>query len=116
MAETAARSSERTLSGWGNYPACRCRVFRPETWEALQSIVAGADPRGCISRGMGRSYGDAAVTAGGAVIDHTRLNRFLAFDPQSGVLECEAGAPWKRSSPRFCPAVGSCQPPRAPSS
>ncbi len=103
MAEITARSCERTLSGWGNYPACRCRVFRPETWEALQSVVAGADPQGCISRGMGRSYGDAAVTAGGAVIDHTRLNRFLAFDPQSGVLECEAGATLEEIIATFLP-------------
>ena len=89
--ETAARSNEQTLSGWGNFRACRCRVFRPETWDAVQAAIAGAGPQGCISRGMGRSYGDSAVAAGGAVIDHTRLNRFLAFDPQSGVLECEAG-------------------------
>ena len=78
------------MSGWGNFPACRCRVFRPETWQAVQAAVAGAGQQVCISRGMGRSYGDAAL-ADGAVIDHTRLNRFLAFDPESGLLECEAG-------------------------
>jgi FAD/FMN-containing dehydrogenase len=40
---------------------------------------------------MGRSYGDAPLNAQGGVICHSRLNRFLAFDAQSGVLECEAG-------------------------
>ena len=103
MAETAARSSEQTLSGWGNYPVCRCRVFRPESWQAVQSAVAAAGPRGCISRGMGRSYGDAAVAAEGAVIDHTRLNRFLAFDAQTGVLECEAGATLEEIINTFLP-------------
>ena len=45
-----------------------------------------------ISHGLGRSYGDAALNKDGGVVGHTRLNRFLAFDAHTGVLECEAGA------------------------
>jgi FAD/FMN-containing dehydrogenase len=40
---------------------------------------------------LGRSYGDAPLNKRGGVVSHTRLNRFLAFDAQTGVLECEAG-------------------------
>lgn len=46
-------------------------------------------PSTIISRGLGRSYGDASLNEG--VILHERLNRLLSFDPASGVLECEAG-------------------------
>ena len=80
------------LSGWGRYPAATCHVYRPERRSTLSALLtSGAEPS-YIARGMGRSYGDAAVNAGGGVIAQERLNRFLSFDPESGILECEAGA------------------------
>src|SRR4029077_9203008 len=44
-----------------------------------------------IPRGMGRSYGDAALNQDGGVILQSRLNRFLSFDAEEGVLTCEGG-------------------------
>ena len=79
------------LSGWGRFPVQTCRVFRPEKRSSLPAILAsGAEPS-YIARGLGRSYGDAALNAAGAVITFERLNRMIGFDPATGVLECEAG-------------------------
>jgi len=39
----------------------------------------------------GRSYGDSCLNAGGALLDVSRLNRFITFDEARGVLRCEAG-------------------------
>ncbi|HLI30566.1 MAG TPA: FAD-binding oxidoreductase [Terriglobia bacterium] len=81
----------RKLSGWGRYPAATCHLYRPEKRSTLSALLAsGAEPS-YIARGMGRSYGDAAINASGGVIAQERLNRFLSFDPESGILECEAG-------------------------
>lgn len=44
-----------------------------------------------LARGLGRSYGDTAIIPDGALIDMTRINRFIAFDADTGVLECETG-------------------------
>ncbi|MEE8388670.1 MAG: FAD-binding oxidoreductase [Acidiferrobacterales bacterium] len=44
-----------------------------------------------ISRGLGRSYGDAALNANGNVVLTERVNRFLQFDAESGRLRAEAG-------------------------
>jgi FAD/FMN-containing dehydrogenase len=44
-----------------------------------------------LARGLGRSYGDAAVNGDGAVVLGERLARLLAFDENTGVLSCEAG-------------------------
>ena len=84
------RIANLTLAGWGNYPRVDCRVVRPDRLAALRAEVVGAhEPR--IPRGLGRSYGDPAVTDRGVVIDCTRLDRYRAFDPESGRLVCEAG-------------------------
>lgn len=41
--------------------------------------------------GNGRSYGDACLNDGGLLLATRGLDRFIAFDPASGVLRCEAG-------------------------
>jgi FAD/FMN-containing dehydrogenase len=82
---------KQNLAGWGRYEPAECHVYRPERREALATFFKGsADPH-YIARGLGRSYGDPAVNSGGGVINMQRLNRMLAFDPATGVLECEAG-------------------------
>ncbi|HEX7377990.1 MAG TPA: FAD-binding oxidoreductase [Pirellulales bacterium] len=83
------RFRTENITGWGNLAAVRAPVFRPDRIGDLRRTVA--ENRGTlISRGLGRSYGDAAVNAGG-VLSHVCLNRFLAFDEAQGIVECEAG-------------------------
>ncbi len=79
------------LSGWGRFPVETCNVYRPDSRRQLAAVLESSSQPSLISYGMGRSYGDAPLNAQGGVICHSRLNRFLAFDGQSGVLECEAG-------------------------
>ncbi len=80
------------LSGWGRYPVEECRVYRPEARREAVELLARGPERSFVPRGLGRSYGDAALNAGAGVLLSARLNRFLAFDPESGILESEAGA------------------------
>jgi FAD/FMN-containing dehydrogenase len=81
----------QSLSGWGRFPVEQCKVYRPESRRQLVALLESAAQPSFISYGLGRSYGDAPLNSRGGVIRHTRLNRFLAFDAQAGVLECEAG-------------------------
>lgn len=87
----APASIPRVLSGWGRFPVESVRVYRPEKTAEIAAIWTNPGAQGCISRGLGRSYGDAALNRDGGVIDHTRLNRLLAFNSSTGELECEAG-------------------------
>jgi FAD/FMN-containing dehydrogenase len=41
--------------------------------------------------GNGRSYGDSCLNAGGALLKTRQLDRFISFDPVTGVLACESG-------------------------
>jgi FAD/FMN-containing dehydrogenase len=84
-------SSTQRLSGWGRYPAEDCAVFRPEKRRTVAEILESEQQPHYIARGLGRSYGDTAVNGGGGVLSTVRLNRMLAFDDDTGILECEAG-------------------------
>lgn len=79
------------LSGWGRFPVERANLYRPERGAEVGRILTTAADPTYISRGLGRSYGDAALNREAGVISHVRLNRFLGFDANTGILECEAG-------------------------
>lgn len=66
-------------------------MYRPEARRELGEILTCAEAGSFLPRGLGRSYGDASLNGGSAVIDLTRLDRLLALDEETGVLECEAG-------------------------
>lgn len=83
----APRSKTLELSGWGRYPRARAEVVRPEN-------VSAVDVKRwehVLARGLGRSYGDAALSKEGVVLLTERLNRFLDFDERRGLLRAEAG-------------------------
>jgi decaprenylphospho-beta-D-ribofuranose 2-oxidase len=82
------RWNETDYSGWGRALVSHGRIARPEKLRDLMAVVSEAPAPAFGNR---RSYGDAAQNRDGPAIDMTRLNRFLAFDPETGVLEAEAG-------------------------
>ncbi len=74
-----------TLESWGRRTAPGAEILS----EDLERITPGRS----LSRGLGRSYGDASLPAPGAseVVGTILADRILAFDPGSGLLRAEAG-------------------------
>lgn len=83
------RARRIRLSGWGRMPVATVDAYRPERLPEVAACLAAAPT--VIAHGGGRSYGDQALNAGGAVILTGRLDRMLAFDAATGVLACEPG-------------------------
>ncbi len=77
------------VHSWGRVGAPDHYVVTPNGITSARSAIA----RGGVwlAHGMGRSYGDVALNAGGTLISTRALNRFVAFDRDSGILEAEAG-------------------------
>ncbi|ARU56020.1 FAD binding oxidase [Oleiphilus messinensis] len=55
--------------------------------DELASFVVAS--KGLIARGMGRSYGDSALSK--TVVSMCKFDRLIDFDPLQGILTCEAG-------------------------
>ncbi len=86
------------VSGWGRVPV---REAEEVLDEDLRAAVEGAS----LTRGLGRSYGDASLPRreGARVAASRRADRLLAFDPESGVLRAEAGLSLARLHELFLP-------------
>lgn len=86
------------LSGWGRYPRVEGEEVRSER---LATITADAT----LTRGLGRSYGDASLPGrpGARVANSTAADRILAFDEARGVLRVEAGYPLHELVRHFLP-------------
>ena len=82
-----AEITSMELSGWGRYPKAQSSVQIPET---VSEIDVRVSPR-LIARGMGRSYGNAAMLDRGVVVLTERLNRSISFCESTGLLTAEAG-------------------------
>jgi len=84
-------SSTQSLTGWGQTAPTVADVVRPRDVDDVATALARRDGRGVIVRGLGRSYGDAAQSAGGTVVDLTGLDRVLSVDVERAVVSAEAG-------------------------
>ncbi len=86
-----------TLHGWGGYavPGVERRG------EDLEALTEGA----VLTRGLGRSYGDASLPPPGVleVVSSVEADRFLAFDPATGVLRAQAGVSLEALARAFLP-------------
>jgi FAD/FMN-containing dehydrogenase len=73
-------------SSWGRWPRHEQRLITlTNRFDALP------DSGPMLPFGNGRSYGDVCLNDGGTLLLTRGMDRFISFDPVSGVLECEAG-------------------------
>jgi decaprenylphospho-beta-D-ribofuranose 2-oxidase len=86
------------ITGWGRALTAESDIARPERAAHLATIAS----EGPVI-GNRRSYGDACLNSGGKVIDATRLDRLLSFDPDTGILHVEAGCAVGRIADVFAP-------------
>jgi len=77
------------FESWGRYPSLPADLL-PLYWstEFPPKILP---PNPMLPVGAGRSYGDVCLLDQGTLLTVRGLDRLLHFDPESGVLRCEAG-------------------------
>ena len=74
------------LSGWGRFPRHEVRLSAPREMSEIPALLAQGP---LIARGMGRAYGDSAISR--HTLSTRHLNRMIDFDAETGVLVAESG-------------------------
>ena len=74
---------------WGRYPRAE-QAVRFVDW-IPDSLPVNINDTSLLPYGLGRSYGDSCLNDRGTLLDVSRLDRFISFDAENGILRCEAG-------------------------
>ena len=79
----------KSISSWGRLSALPHKVLALTSLSGVADTIFSEQPG--IAFGNGRSYGDACLNPGGALWTTRGLDYLIAFDRESGRLQCEAG-------------------------
>jgi FAD/FMN-containing dehydrogenase len=76
-------------SSWGRlgHQEHRCVPL----WDRSQALALMRQTTPGLPFGKGRSYGDVCLNPGGTLWETDKLDRFISFNSETGVLKCEAG-------------------------
>ena len=107
---------------WGYEPVAKLRGYKPAWSEDV--FLSGDDLQGDKSLGNsqgnsrgsswlpfgnGRSYGDSCLNQTGTLIDSRALDRFIAFDQETGLLTAEPGVTLASILKLIVPLGWSCR-------
>lgn len=81
----------RRYESWGRFPKARHAAVVSLHWRNDPLPLPAAPGQSLLPFGNGRSYGDVCLNEANALVDARQLDRFIAFDRDTGVLRCEAG-------------------------
>jgi FAD/FMN-containing dehydrogenase len=81
-------NNTQKITNWGKYPVIATNVIISSNFDQIRKIVT--EKHTVIARGNGHSYGDNALNKE-CIFSTLKLNKFISFDKQNGVLECESG-------------------------
>jgi len=73
---------------WGRYPQVS---QTPLYVDWLFDLPDMSGDESYLPYGQGRSYGDVCLNSTGKILCTQRLDRFMSFDPEKGILRCESG-------------------------
>lgn len=75
---------------WGGYPrAAEQKVVQVFWPDEVRGVLKA--PGSYLPRGAGCSQGDVCLNSGGTLVDVQKLNRFIDWQPETGVLTVEPG-------------------------
>lgn len=83
----------RPVENFGHSLRLPAYYYQPEFAEDIKPLIKMARDSGLTVnvRGAGRSYNDAALNAGGIILDLRSLDHILEWQPQIGLIRCEPG-------------------------
>ncbi|MBI1785285.1 FAD-binding oxidoreductase [Candidatus Sumerlaeota bacterium] len=81
------------VEGWGMAVHSYSYVYQPTDIEGIREVfdLARRTGKKIALRGAGCSYGDASTNQEGIILDLSRMNRILDWNPETGIINLEPG-------------------------
>lgn len=101
-------SKTQTLSNFSRAHFSQSSCLRPDDEVQLVDYLAHNPQQNLLVRGSGLSYNDSCFNTNGFIIDSRRLNHFIDFNHETGIVHCQGGVSLKELflvHPDFIPPV-----------
>ena len=98
----------QSFSNFSHAISTTASTVRPDEEGQMKDIFAENKTRGLLARGNGLSYSDCCVNNNGMIVDTSRLNHILSFDPTTGIAVCQAAVTFADLfllDPQFIPPI-----------
>jgi hypothetical protein len=82
------KTRKQKITNWGKFPVLETEMVASADFDRLREIVKESST--VIARGNGHSYGDDSLNRE-RIFSTLKLNKFISFDKQNGIFECESG-------------------------
>jgi hypothetical protein len=79
---------KQKVTNWGKYPVVETDMVASSDFSRIRKIID--ESHTIIARGNGHSYGDNSLNKE-RIFSTLKLNKFISFDKQNGIFECESG-------------------------
>lgn len=96
-------SCQRVLTGWGRTPRSTATVIDGASPDDVAALLADQGTPTVLARGLGRSYGDAALNAGGLVLRDVGRRPEPVVDVAAQRVTAAAGTPFAELLARTLP-------------
>ena len=83
-------TNKKLISGWGRNHFVEAYSISPNSVQNVQNIISQSKKESIIARGMGKSYGDAAILNNGTIIDLSKFNS-IKLDQKEKTITVGAG-------------------------
>jgi len=98
-----------SVTGWGQYPIIKANTLQAHSKRKVSEILQtfnntqNISPQSThlIARGLGRSYGDSALSPN--ILQTNHLNHFIEFNSETGNITCSAGISFAEILELFVP-------------
>jgi FAD/FMN-containing dehydrogenase len=87
----AAFGTPELMTSWGRVARRLAARARPAFRDEIGGLLDQSRDSSLLAVGLGRSYGDSGLNAGGRILDMTGLDSVIAFDKATGIVRAEAG-------------------------
>jgi len=81
-------TNKQKVTNWGKYPIVETQMVSTANIQQLRKLVV--ESKSIIARGNGHSYGDNSLNEKN-IFSTLRLNKFINFDKENAIFECESG-------------------------
>ncbi len=90
MGNNSKVCSKTQISGWGQTKKSLVNILSPSSLDKIKKIISESKAKSLITRGLGRSYGDAAQLSNSSILDLSLFNK-IEVDFKSNTVTAGSG-------------------------